>query len=173
MPDSPAVLVHGPRQSGKTTLVKLVGGPRGYHFISSDDEVALTAAENDPVGFVAGLPNRVILDEVQRAPSLFTSLKQEIDRNRVPGRFLLTGSSQVLPLPMLSDSLAGRLEIIRLHPLSQCEIEGGIPNFLDDLFGRGFETSITGRLGDGLESRIASGGYPAALIRPTHRRRAS
>ena len=171
--DSPAVLVHGPRQSGKTTLVRRVGEPRGYLFISFDDDVARAAAESDPAGFVAGLPDRVILDEVQRVPSLFTSLKQEIDRHRVPGRFLLTGSSQVLLLPMLSDSLAGRLEIIHLHPLSQCEIEGGIPNFLDDLFHRGFETSTTDRLGDDLAVRIASGGYPAALTRATYRRRAS
>lgn len=171
--DSPAVLVHGPRQSGKTTLVRLVGEPMGYRFISFDDDVARAAAESDPVGFVAGLPERVILDEVQRVPSLFTSLKQEIDRHRIPGRFLLTGSSQVLLLPMLSDSLAGRLEILPLHPLSQCEIDGGIPNFLDDLFFRGFGTSTTDRFGDELAVRIASGGYPAALARPTDRRRAS
>ena len=122
--DSPAVLVHGPRQSGKTTLVHLVGEPMGYRLISLDDDVARVAAESDPVGFVAGLPERIILDEVQPVPSLFTSLKQEIDRHRIPGRFLLTGSSQVLLLPMISDSLAGRLEILHLHPLSQCEMYG-------------------------------------------------
>ena len=171
--DCPAVLVHGPPQSAKTTLERRVCEPRGYLFISFDDYVARAAAESDPAGFVAGLPDRVILDEVQRVPSLFTSLKQEIDRHRVPGRFLLTGSSQVLLLPMLSDSLTGRLEIIHLHPLSQCEIEGGIPNFLDDLFHRGFETSTSDHLGDDLAVRIASGGYPAALTRATYRRRAS
>ena len=80
-----------------------------------------------PAPPATGLPDRVILEEVQRVPSLFTSLKQEIDRHRVSGRFLLTGSSQVLLLPMLSDSLAGRLEIIHLHPLSQCELEGASP----------------------------------------------
>ena len=171
--DSPAVLVHGPRQSGKTTLVHSVGEPMGYRFISFDDGVARVAAESDPVGFVAGLPERIILDEVQRVPSLFTSLRQEIDRHRIPGRFLLTGSSQVLLLPIISDSLAGRLEILHLHPLSLCEMDGGIPNFLDDLFFRGFGTSTTDRFGDELAVRIASGGYPAALTRPTARRRAS
>ena len=132
--DSPAALIHGPRQSGKTTLARIVGDPRGYGYISFDDDVARAAANADPAGFVAGLPERVILDEVQRVPSLFTALKQEIDARRSPGRFLLTGSSQVLLVPTLSDSLAGRMEILRLHPLSQGEIHGWTPNFLDDLF---------------------------------------
>ena len=171
--DSPAVLVNGPRQCGKTTLVRLVGEPRGYDFISFDDDVARAAAETDPAGFVAGLPERVILDEVQRVPSLFIALNRQIDRDRIPGRFLLTGSSQVLLLPSLSDSLAGRLEVLPLHPLSQCEIDQGIPNFLDDLFRGTFETSTTSRLGDDLALRVASGGYPAALTRSTVRRRAN
>ena len=105
--DSPAVLVHGPRQCGETTLARLVGGYLGYDYISFDDDVARVAAAADPAGFVAGLPERTTLDEVQRVPALFTALKQEIDRRRIPGRFLLTGSSQVLLLPSLSDSLAG------------------------------------------------------------------
>ena len=93
--DSPAVLIHGPRQCGKTTLARLVGGTKGYQYISFDDDVARSAADADPMGFVGGLPERVILDEVQRVPSLFTAMKQEIDTRRVSGRFLLTGSSQV------------------------------------------------------------------------------
>ncbi len=171
--DSPAVLVHGPRQCGKTTLARLVGDSLGYDYISFDDDVARTAAAADPAGFVAGLPERSILDEVQRVPSLFTALKQEIDRRRVPGRFLLTGSSQVLLLPSLADSLAGRMEVLRLHPLSQNEIYGGVPNFLDDLFRGRFQTASTNRLGDDLAERIVAGGYPAALERPTARRRAN
>ena len=93
--DSPAVLIHGPRQCGKTTLAHLVGDPRGYSYISFDDNVARAAADADPAGFVSGLPERVILDEVQRIPTLLTALKKEIDARRTPGRFLLTGSSQV------------------------------------------------------------------------------
>ena len=171
--DSPAVLIHGPRQSGKTTLARLVGDSLGYDYISFDDDVARAAAAADPAGFVSGLPERAILDEVQRVPSLFTALKQEIDARRSPGRFLLTGSSQVLLVPTLSDSLAGRMEILRLHPLSQSEMCGGIPNFLDDLFRGMFRTSRTGRLGDDLPARITDGGYPAALARSTSRRRAN
>ncbi len=171
--DSPAALIHGPRQSGKTTLARIVGDPRGYAYISFDDEVARAAAKADPAGFVGGLPERVILDEVQRVPSLFTALKQEIDARRFLGRFLLTGSSQVLLVPTLSDSLAGRMEILRLHPLSQGEIHGRAPNFLDDLFSGSFLTSRTDRLGEDLVVRITDGGYPAALARSTPRRRAN
>ena len=171
--DSPAVLLHGPRQCGKTTLARSVGSSRGYDYISFDDDVARAAADADPAGFAAGLPGRVIIDEVQRVPSLFTALKQEIDAHRTPGRFLLTGSSQVLLVPALSDSLAGRMEILRLHPLSRSEIDGGIPNFLDDLFRGTFQTAATCRLGDDLAARMAAGGYPAALARSTDRRRAN
>ncbi len=171
--DSPSVLIHGPRQSGKSTLARLVGGPRGYDYITFDDDVARSAAQSDPSGFVAGLAERVVLDEVQRVPSLFTALKQEIDRRRNPGRFLLTGSSQLLLVPDLSDSLTGRIEIVNLHPLSQGEIYGGTPNFLDDLFGGEFQTSTLQRMGDDLAFRVADGGYPAALARSTPRRRSN
>ena len=171
--DSPAVLIHGPRQSGKTTLARLVGDPRGYDYISFDGDVARAAAESDPIGFVGGLGERTVLDEVQRVPSLFTALKQEIDARRSPGRFLLTGSSQVLLVPALSDSLAGRMEILRLHPLSQGEIHGAHPAFLDDLFRGAFGTSTSDRLGEDLAARIADGGYPAALARSTSRRRSN
>ena len=171
--DSPAVLIHGPRQSGKTTLAHQVGRPRGHRYISFDDDVARTAANADPAGFVAGLPERVTLDEVQRVPSIFTALKQDIDARRIPGRFLLTGSSQVLLVPALSESLAGRMEILRLHPLSQCELGRGTPTFLDNLFNGTFQTIPTERLGDDLVDRVAAGGYPAALVRPTARRRAN
>ena len=171
--DSPAVLVHGPRQCGKTTLARMVGDSIGYNYINFDDDVARAAANADPAGFIAGLSERAILDEVQRVPSIFTALKQEIDRRRTPGRFLLTGSSQVLLLPSLADSLSGRMEILQLHPLSQNEIHGGIPNFLDDLFRGTFHTSTTSRLAGDLAVRITSGGYPAALARSTARRQAN
>jgi predicted AAA+ superfamily ATPase len=169
--DTPVVLIHGPRQCGKTTLARMAGDPRGYAYFSFDDDVALAAAAADPAGFVAGLPERAILDEVQRAPGLFTALKTAVDRRRTPGRFLLTGSANVLLVPKLADSLAGRMEILRLHPLAQCELAGRAPRFLDRLFAGSFKTRTYDRLGAELAERIAAGGYPAALARATARRR--
>lgn len=169
--DSPVVLIHGPRQSGKTTLAQRVGGERGYDYFNLDDDVVRAGAEADPVRFVADLPRHAVLDEVQRVPSLFTALKVAVDRDRRAGRFLLTGSANVLLVPKLADSLAGRMEIIRLFPFAQCEIEGRAPPFLDALFGRRFKARRTQRLGPRLAERIVAGGYPAALARTTPRRR--
>ncbi len=169
--DTPVVLIHGPRQSGKTTLARMVGERRGYRYLSFDDEAALGGAERDPIGFVADLPERVILDEVQRVPALFTALKAAIDRRRVPGRFILTGSANVLLVPKLADSLAGRMGILRLHPMAQCELAGKRPVFLDTVFDGSFRTRATERLGPALAERVAAGGYPAALARPNAARR--
>jgi predicted AAA+ superfamily ATPase len=171
--DTPVVLIHGPRQCGKTTLARRVGEARGYAYFSFDDEVTLAAAQADPVGFVDDLPERTILDEVQRAPGLFTALKTAVDRRRVPGRFLLTGSANVLLVPALADSLAGRMEILRLHPLAQCELARVAPRFLDTLFSRGFKTRKYRRLRGELAERILAGGYPQALARRQPRRRAA
>lgn len=169
--DSPAVLIHGPRQCGKTTLARMVGEPMGYAYVTFDDDVARAAAEADPVGFVADLPARAILDEVQRVPGLFAALKTTVDRKREPGRFMLTGSANVLLLPKLADSLAGRMQILRLHPLAQCELARRTPGFLDALFEGGFKTWRAERLAAQLADRIVAGGYPAALVRPAGRRR--
>lgn len=171
--DSPVVLIHGPRQCGKTTLAREVGASHGYGYTSFDDDVARAAAEADPVGFIDDLPERAILDEVQRVPKLFTSLKAAVDRDRRPGRFLLTGSANVLLVPRLSDSLAGRMAIQRLHPLAQCELTGQASGFLDHLFAADFKLRSVPRLKDELIARVAAGGYPPALVRPEGRRRAA
>ena len=171
--DSPVVLIHGPRQCGKTTLARVVGERMGYAYVNFDDDVARGAAEADPAGFVADLPEHTILDEVQRVPALFAALKTAVDRKRVAGRFMLTGSANVLLVPKLADSLAGRMQILRLHPLAQCELARRAPGFLDVLFRGGFKTRQTGRLAGQLAERIAAGGYPAALARPTEKRRAT
>lgn len=170
--DTPVVLVHGPRQCGKTTLARMVGDEAGYSYVSFDDDVLRAAAQADPVGFVADLPAKAVLDEVQRVPELFTMLKASIDRDRRPGRFILTGSSNVLLLPRLADSLAGRMEIMRLHPLSQAELAARPPGFLGSLFGDGFKAGPQARLSKELAERIVAGGYPPALARPLPRRRA-
>ena len=176
--DTPVVLVHGPRQCGKTTLARDVGDAAGYAYRTFDDDTLRAAAEADPVGFVADLPERAVLDEVQRVPGLFTSLKAAVDRDRTPGRFLLTGSANVLFVPRLSDSLAGRMETLRLHPLSRHELAGlagEAPTFVERLFESdvGPVPGAAGRLGPALAETVAAGGYPAALERAAPRRRAA
>jgi predicted AAA+ superfamily ATPase len=169
--DTPVVLIHGSRQCGKTTLARQVGDAAGYAYISFDDDVTLAAARADPVGFVADLPEHTVLDEVQRAPGLFTAIKTAVDRQRTPGRFLLTGSANVLLVPRLADSLAGRMEILRLHPLAQSELARKAPRFLGALFGARFPVWHTERLGLALAERIVAGGYPVALARASVPRR--
>jgi predicted AAA+ superfamily ATPase len=167
------VLIHGSRQSGKTTLARMVGEARGYTYFSFDDQVTRAAAESDPVGFAADAPERTILDEVQKVPELFPAIKAVVDEFRTPGRFLLTGSSNVLLLPRLSESLAGRIGIVRLFPFAQSEIEGKEPWFIDALFEGRFPTRRYERLGRELVERVVAGGYPAALARRSANRRAA
>ncbi|MBC8292915.1 MAG: ATP-binding protein [Proteobacteria bacterium] len=171
--DSPVVLIHGPRQCGKTTLAQRVGRKLGYAYFNLDEGVSRAAAEADPVGFVADLPERVVIDEGQRVPGLFTALKVAVDRDRRPGRFLLTGSANVLLVPRLADSLSGRMEILRLFPFAQCEIERRRAPFLDRLFEGSFKTLRGERLGRLLAERVVAGGYPPALARKAPRRRAA
>lgn len=172
--DSPVTLIHGPRQCGKTTLSQLASEPLGYSYLSFDDRVAQSAVHRDPLGFAAELPNRIVLDEVQRVPSLFLGLKTAVDRERIPGRFILTGSTNVFLVPNLADSLAGRMQTVRLHPLSQREIARVTSTtFVERLFARAFATRRTERLASNLVDRIAMGGFPAALARPEGRRRSA
>lgn len=175
--DTPVVLIHGPRQCGKTTLARSVGEGLAYRYLSFDDDNLLHAARNDPIGFIQGLGDKTILDEIQRIPELFSSIKASVDQDRKPGRFILTGSANVLLLPRLADSLAGRMEILRLRPLSQYEIAGEQPVFLEQLFAADFRAGASGntfpRLHDRLAAILCRGGYPAAVARTTQRRRSA
>lgn len=168
--DTPVVMLNGPRQAGKSTLAARAIADARY--LTLDDATVLGAATADPAGFLRGLGGPVVLDEVQRAPALFPAIKAEVDRDRRPGRFFLTGSADVLLLPQVSESLAGRVELFTLWPLSQGEIEGRKETFVDAAFGAG-PLSAGEPLGrQALIERIFAGGYPEALRRSPSRRRA-
>lgn len=166
------VLLNGARQVGKSTLVQGLTAGDQAQYLTLDDATVLAAASGDPAGFVAGLQGPVILDEVQRAPELFLALKASVDRDRRPGRFLLTGSANVYVLPRVSESLAGRMEILTLWPLSQGEIEGVVEGFVDALFAKTFPAPRGGALDRGeLFERMLRGGFPEMVDKPSESRR--
>ncbi len=172
--DTPVVMLIGARQTGKTTLVRDMGLYRSF-----DDPLTLASASSDPVGFLASLVRLkrapIVLDEVQHVPDLFPAIKMIVDADRAPGRFVLTGSAQVLLLPKISESLAGRMEVLRLWPLSQAEIAGSSVNLVDALGGDSFEPLAPGSDAPvGVEDillRAMIGGYPDSVVRTSSRRR--
>ena len=167
--DTRVVLVEGPRQAGKTTLVrKFVTAERP--FLSLDDPVNLASARQDPVGFIRNLEGAVI-DEIQRAPELMLVIKQSVDTNPVPGRFLLTGSANVMALPTIGDSLAGRIEIVELFPFAQSELLGRPGEAIDRLFANAPLPIVDAVTGQDLAEVVARGGYPEAVVRKDERRR--
>ncbi|MBM4082614.1 MAG: ATP-binding protein, partial [Planctomycetes bacterium] len=173
--DTPVVLLHGARQTGKTTLVQSLAAQfPGAEYITLDDAGALSLATRDPQGFIRGLPDTVVIDEVQKAPDLFPSIKMEVDRERRPGRFLLTGSANVLLLPRLSESLAGRMEVIPLHPFSQGELESRTERFVDRLLTGGALRATTLPMeGRSIHERLIRGGFPEACQRADDSRRSA
>jgi hypothetical protein len=171
--DTPVVLVNGARQTGKTTLVRTIAdAPSGMRYVTLDDAATLAAAQVDPVGFVDGLGERVVLDEVQKAPELFPALKVAVDRRRAAGRFLLTGSADVLALPSLSESLAGRMEPRVLWPFSQGEIAGVEEYFVAAMLARDPPRPVvTDADRDDVVRRALRGGFPDVFRRSEDRRR--
>lgn len=167
--DTRVVLVEGPRQAGKTTLVrKFVNNQRP--FLSLDDPVILANAKSDPVGFIRNLDGAVI-DEIQRAPELMLLIKQSVDTDTRPGRFLLTGSANVMALPTIGDSLAGRIEIVELFPFAQSELIGRGGDAVDRFFSNESIRLGDPVIGQNLAEIVARGGYPEAIGRKDERRR--
>ncbi len=167
--DTRVVLMSGPRQSGKTTLATTIAN-KDMPILSLDDPTLLDVASSDPVGFLRGI-DRAVIDEVQRAPSLLLVIKSLVDRDTRPGRFLLTGPANLMMLPKVADSLAGRMEVVRLLPLSQAEIRGGQGRFLDDAFSGKSPSVGEPVLGADLVELVLAGGYPEVLERRSWRRR--
>lgn len=173
--DTPVVVVAGPRQAGKSTLATHVVAEANGTWLTLDDAAMLDAARVDPVGFISGRSGLVGIDEAQRVPELLLAIKAEIDRERRPGRFLLTGSTRLLGAPRLADSLAGRMEALTLWPFAQAELgdAGAAPELID----RAFNDSIGGLRPPAVTKaevldRAGAGGFLPALARSGRRRTA-
>jgi hypothetical protein len=170
--DTPVQLLIGARQTGKSTLALKISEEEHIPYRTLDDATVFSAASADPEGFLRGLGERAIIDEVQRVPELLLAIKSVIDTHRTPGTYLLTGSSHIMTLPRVYESLAGRVEVLLLRPLSQGELEGRPEQFMDMIYDR-----VPDIEGDAdrkeLTRRIVAGGYPEVLSRKSsHRRRA-
>lgn len=169
--DTPVVMISGPRQSGKSTLIQQVA-MQDRKYITLDDVNLLDIARNDPIGLIRGV-NFLAIDEIQRAPELLLAIKKSVDEDRRPGRFLLTGSANILTMPKLSESLAGRMETLHLLPLASSELYFGKGQWLDFLFSSEI-TKITNnqsKIKFELDKQLITGGYPEAIIRKKSERR--
>src|SRR3990167_9117395 len=172
--DTPVVLLNGPRQAGKSTLAQEVAWHKHpARYLTLDDATTLAAARNDPQGFLAGFVGPVVIDEIQRAPELFLAIKTQVDRDRRPGRFLLTGSADVLLLPHLAESLAGRMEILTLWPFSQGEIEKNQEGFIDAVFSPAIPQQHSRFQRSEWIQKVLRGGFPEVLGRQTESRQAA
>jgi predicted AAA+ superfamily ATPase len=176
--DTPVILLNGPRQAGKSTLMNMIlPSLEKGEYVTFDDATVLAAARSDPQGFLKGFKGGcLIIDEVQRAPEIFLAIKLSVDRDRRPGRFILTGSANVLFLPQLADSLAGRMEVLPLFPMSLSEIRGESSHLIEHLFDpeislreicfrKSHEDTFS------LEQILTIGGYPEAVQRSDASRR--
>ncbi len=170
--DTPVILITGARQTGKSTFCrqlleeKVIVGPS----VTMDDPAVLTATQSDPTGFLLGLGEQAVIDEVQRVPELFLSLKKVVDDNRNL-RFLLTGSSDVMMMPRVADSLAGRIESHQLWPLSVDEISGKPSTFLSKLISDTGHFEVKQTEWEEIIALIRRGGYPEVVNRKTQGRR--
>ena len=167
--DTCVVLISGPRQSGKTTLAADFASDR-IPFLTLDDTSALRSAIDDPVGYVRGL-DRAVIDEIQRAPDLLLAIKGLVDDDKTPGRFLLTSTTNLSTVSKVAESLAGRMEVIRLLPLSQAEIIGRKSGFIDRAFARKRPMADHMIVGDEIVENVLSGGYPKALAQTRRSRK--
>ncbi len=164
---SPVVLLNGARQVGKSTLARaLLDTGVVDRYFTLDQLATLGAVQSDPEGFVSAAGGPMVIDEVQLEPRLFRAIKAEVDRDREPGRFLLTGSADLSVLPGASEALVGRMEVLTLWPLTQGEIAGEREGFIDKAFaGAGTWGPSVGFDRGSLAKAICTGGFPEPLLR--------
>jgi predicted AAA+ superfamily ATPase len=164
--DTPVILLIGARQTGKTTLAVDWAERHKARYETLDDAVVLAAAAADPQGFIHRLELPAVIDEVQKVPELLPAIKLRVDRKRTPGMFLITGSANVLSLPRISESLAGRMEIYTLWPLSQGERAGLREKFIPSVFsGRPPDPPAKANIQASLADLISDSGFPGNLKR--------
>ncbi len=155
------VLLSGPRQSGKTTLVKSLKTTADY--LTLDDLTLLAAAKNDPISFVKRQGSLLIIDEVQRVPDLLLAIKKTVDQDTANGQYLLTGSAKIEHQPNVQESLAGRVGKLHLRTLSQGEIGSIKPQFLENAFQQKFLKSNDTFDKDSIIDLALRGGFPEPL----------
>lgn len=171
--DTRIVAIQGARQVGKSTLAAQILADHEGVGVTLDDPGSLDFARTDPAGFVEQASGgMLVIDELQRAPELVVALKASVDRDRRPGRFLVTGSANLLALSSTHESLAGRVERIEMDPFSQRELGRAAGSFIDAAFAPDVlaRHSSSATRQDYIE-RASAGGYPEALQRSTPRRR--
>lgn len=170
--DSPVTLINGARQTGKSTLVKWIAENKyPAKYFTLDDAATLNAIHSDPVAFLRNFDEPLIIDEVQKVPEIFNSIKYLVDKKRENGKFILTGSANILMLPKLSESLAGRIEIIRLMPFTQGELNQVKENFIDIIFDNK-KIIVKNPVNEKeIIDKILTGGYPEVNHRPNLERR--
>jgi predicted AAA+ superfamily ATPase len=163
--NNPVVLINGARQVGKSTLVEeLIKKDYPAKYISFDDSALLFASSYDPFGFLDKYNNSIAIDEVQRNPEIFMAIKRIVDSKKSNGQFLLTGSANVLTIPKVSESLAGRMILHTLWPLSQGEIRGQKEKFIDWAFKEDKLPNLKKSISQmKLIDLIIKGGYPRSL----------
>jgi predicted AAA+ superfamily ATPase len=170
--DTPAILIVGARQTGKSTFCRQLIDQKAFNgrMVTMDDPSNFEAAKDDPMGYLKRLGRHFIIDEVQRVPELFLSIKKMIDDDRKGTRIILTGSADVMTLPKVADSLAGRIEMNHLWPLSQDELLGKRSRFLETLTSKA--TRFVNERCDPVRmaAKLQTGGYPEALARRSDER---
>ncbi len=171
--DTSVVVINGARQTGKSTFCQQIIKDEIFkaQYVTFDDSTALSAVKSDPGAFIEGLNNHVVLDEVQRVPELLLTIKKFVDRDRIGRRFILTGSADVMTFPRISESLAGRIEVHNLWPLSQDEIRGCQSSFLKTLISNDTDFKLSSYSWRDLAKAMGSGGYPEVLKRQSEARR--